>query len=116
MSVAQWIVLGVLVAGLVWLGVLAVLAYLQLPGPETPTVRGFPWPTLMVVGGAVLGLVVALVSRLAAALGARRRSARARRRLRQSIGRVADGMVRLPVAEELSALTTCRVAAHIAAG
>ena len=115
-SFVQWVVLGVLVAGLVWLGVLAVLAYLQLPAPETPTWRGFPWPTLMVVGGALVGLVVALVSRLAGALGARRRAARARRRLRESIGRVADGQVRLPVAEELSALTTCRVAAHIAAG
>ncbi|MFE4463621.1 GTPase family protein [Oerskovia sp. NPDC056781] len=114
-SFLQWVVLGALVVGLVWLGVLAVLAYLQLPAPETPVWRGFPWPTLLVVGGVVVGVVLALAARVAGALGARRRAARARRRLRESIAKVAGRLVWLPVAEELSALTTCRVAAQVAA-
>lgn len=110
----QWVVLAVVVAGLVWLGVLAVLAYLQLPAPETPAWRGFPWPTLLVVDGVVVGLLLALVARVAGALGARRRAARARRRLRESVAKVAGRRVWLPVSEELSALGTCRVAAQVA--
>lgn len=115
-GVVQWIGLAALVGGLAWLGVLAALAYLQLPAPDTPTWNGFPWPTLLALGGAALGVLLALVSRLAAALGARRRAARARRRLREAVATVADGLVRLPVAEELAALSTCRVASHVAAG
>ncbi|MHA7132621.1 GTPase family protein [Oerskovia turbata] len=113
-SFLQWVVLGVLVAGLAWLGVLAVLAYLQLPAPRTPGWRGVPWPTLMVVGGAVVGVGLALVARLAAALGARRRASRARRRLRAAVGDVAGRLVRMPVADELAALGTCRTAARVA--
>ena len=111
----QWVALATLVVGLAWLGVLAVLGYLQLPAPQTPTWRGVPWPTLLAVGGLAVGLLLAAGARAAGALGARRRAARARRRLRAAVTQVAGRLVWLPVAEELSALTTCRVAAQVAA-
>ena len=118
----QWLVLAALVVGLVWLAALWLFAYLRLPEPPTPVLTlggegaaSLPWPTLLVLGGVVAGVLVALVSRAAAAVGARRRAARARRRLRDAVGRVADEVVRLPVAEELAALARCRAAALVAA-
>jgi hypothetical protein len=74
-----------------------------------------PWPTLLVLGGVVLGLLLALVCRIFGALGARRRAMAARRRLRQSVGKVADRLVREPVGEELARLASCRTAATVAA-
>ena len=47
----QWVLFVVAVAGAVWLAVLAGTAYLQMPVPGTPDVRGFPVPTLMLVLG-----------------------------------------------------------------
>jgi len=121
-GVLQWLVLAALVAGLLWLAALWGFAYLRLPEPPTPLLTlgepgapQVPWPTLLVLGGVVVGIVVALLSRVAGAVGARRRAARARRRLREAVGRVADRLVRLPVGEELAALASCRTAALVAA-
>ena len=127
-NVLQWLVLAVAVAGLLWLGAAFLLAYFQLPQLPTPvlTVGGrawgadgdgvdVPWGTVLVVCGVVLGLLVALVARVAAGIGARRRAARARKRLRESVVRVADDLVRVPVADEMAALSRARTAAVIAA-
>jgi hypothetical protein len=127
-NVLQWLVLAAAVAGLLWLGVAFLLAYFQLPRLPMPvlTVGGrawgadgpgvdVPWATALVAAGLVAGVLVALVSRLFAAVGARRRAARARRRLRESVASVADALVRGPVGEELGALSRARAAASIAA-
>ncbi|MCB7136370.1 GTPase [Cellulosimicrobium marinum] len=121
-GLTQWVLLAALIGGLLWLGVLALLAYLRLPEPPTPvlTLGGagapeVPWPTLLALGGLVGGVLLALVARALAAVGARRRAARARSRLRDAVGEVADRVVRLPVGEELSALARCRSAALVAA-
>jgi GTP-binding protein EngB required for normal cell division len=143
-NVVQWSLLAVVAAGLLWLFVLFGFAYLQLPPLPTPVLTlptwsggdgivfpgapdpgpgdglgvdpfRIPWPTLMVLGGLVLGLLLALVCRVFGALGARRRAMSARRRLRQSVSKVADRLVREPVADELSQLASCRTAATIAA-
>jgi hypothetical protein len=118
----QWLVLAALVVGLLWLAALWGFTYLRLPEPPTPvlTLGGpgapeLPWPTLLALGGVVVGVLVALLSRAAASVGGRRRAARARRRLRDAVGQVADRRVRLPVGEELSALSSCRAAALVAA-
>src|SRR5690606_41940377 len=96
----QWLVLAALVVGLLWLAALWGFVYLRLPEPPTPvlTLGGpgaleLPWPTLLALGGVVVGVLVALVSRAAAAVGGRRRAARARRRLRDAVGQVADRLV-----------------------
>ena len=112
---AQWILLATLGAGALWLTGLAVFAYLNLPEPSAPVWFGLPAPTVLAVGGAVAGIVLALGSRLAGRLGARRRAARARSRLRTAVGRVADEHLAGPVGEELGALERCRAGARMAA-
>ncbi|QAY70457.1 GTPase [Xylanimonas protaetiae] len=127
-GVLQWLVLATAVAGLLWLGLAFLFSYFQLPELPTPvlTVGGeswgatgdgvdVPWGTVLVAAGVVLGVLLALVSRLCAGIGARRRAARARKRLRESVARVADALVRVPVAEEMAALARARTAAVIAA-
>lgn len=113
-SVVQWVVLGVLVAGLLWLGGLAVLAYVQLPVPASPDVEGFPIPTLMVVGGLLVGVLLALVSRLLALVGANRAARKAGRRLQVEIDKVAHEAVIGPVEAQRRLLDECRAAAALA--
>ncbi|WP_419703646.1 GTPase [Promicromonospora sp. NFX87] len=142
-NTVQWTLIAVVAAGLLWLLGLFAFAYLQLPPPPTPVLTlptwsgegvvfpgapesgagdglgvdpfRIPWPTLMVLGGLALGLLLALVCRVFGALGARRRAMGARRRLRQSVSAVADELVRTPVGDELARLASCRTAATVAA-
>jgi len=123
----QWLLLAAAVVGMLWLGVAFLLSYFQLPPLPMPVltldlgqaggggVFELPWATALVAAGVVGGILVAVLARALGAVGARRRAARARKRLRESVARVADGLVRLPVGEELSALARCRAAAAIAA-
>ncbi|MBD8080610.1 GTPase [Cellulosimicrobium arenosum] len=114
----QWLVLAALVVGVAWLGVLWAFVYLRLPELAVPVLSlgtgDVPWPTLLAVGGLVLGVVTGLVARVAARVGARRRAARVRRRLRAAVALVGDRLVRLPVGDELDALARCRTAAVVA--
>jgi hypothetical protein len=98
-NAVQWVALATAVGGLAWLGVLAGLGFLQLPVPEAPRVEGWPAPTLMIAGGAVLGLALAVLLAPFAALSARRRAARARRRLTEAVRGVAQREVVAPVGE-----------------
>ncbi|MEL7975996.1 GTPase [Isoptericola sp. F-RaC21] len=123
----QWLLLAAAVVGLLWLAAAAVVEYFRLPPLILPVltvdltdsgggVLEVPWPTLLAIGGLLAGLLLALVARAFAAWGARRRRARVRRRLRESVSGVADRLVRVPVGDELAALARCRAAAAIAAG
>lgn len=99
----QWALLVAALAGAVWLGVLAAFSYLQLPEPGSPDWRGFPVPTLLLVGGVVLGIGLALLCRLLVRLTARSRARRAGKRLRVGVVEVADDLVVSPVRAELDA-------------
>ena len=111
----QWALLGAVVVGLGWLGLLAGATYARLPEPTTPTWWGLPAPTVLVVGGVVLGVLVALTGRLLGAVGARRAASRARRHLRLAVEVVVGERVVDPVSAELLALAQCRDAARRAA-
>jgi hypothetical protein len=100
-QVLQWLLFTVAVVGLAWLVGLAALGWLQLPLPETPRTEGLPTPTLLLVGGVLLGLFVAAVARIAARSSARRRGRAARKLLQAAVGRVADAEVIAPVRAEL---------------
>ena len=100
-QVLQWLLFTVAVVGLAWLVGLAALGWLQLPLPETPRTEGLPTPTLLLVGGVLLGLFVAAVARIAARSAARRRGRAARKLLTEAVGRVADAEVIAPVRAEL---------------
>jgi hypothetical protein len=111
----QWFFLVVAVAGLLWLGVLAGMAYLQLPEPPVPELGPVPWPTAMAAGGALVGVLLALLGRLFARVGAARRRRKVRHRLREAVGRVADEVVVAPVTAEVDRCVRVTTAARRAA-
>ncbi|MFK0038731.1 GTPase [Paenarthrobacter sp. NPDC090517] len=100
----QWIALLLAVGGLVWLGVLAVLGYFQMPVPEVPRTEGWPWPTLMVAGGVVLGIVLAITGRILGGWAARVRASGAARRLKAAVATVAEQRIVEPVEVEITRL------------
>jgi GTP-binding protein EngB required for normal cell division len=106
--VLQWLLFVTAVAGGVWLGALAVMGYLQLPEPATPDYRGVPIPTLMLLGGVVLGVVLAVLSRLLTTLGARRKARAVERRLRAAVAEVTDELVIDPIEAEIAAYRRTR--------
>jgi hypothetical protein len=94
----QWLALAALVAGIVWLGVLAALGFLQLDVPDAPHVEGFPLPTLLIAGGIAAGILLAVLAAVIARFAAKARGRKARRRLRAACARVAETVVAEPVA------------------
>ena len=115
----QWLLLVVMAVGLAWLGVLAVAAYLQLPTLEAPVVTigalRWPWPSLLAIGGAALGVLLAVLARAAGRVGARRRAGKVRAELRRSVEALAADRLVGQVDAELAALATLREKATRAA-
>ena len=111
----QWVLLGLAIVGLAWLGLLAGAADAQLHEPPAPQWFGLPAPTVLVVGGVLAGFAVALLGRLIGAAGGRRAATRARRHLRLAVEVVVGERVVDPVSAELLALAQCRDAAARAA-
>lgn len=93
----QWLLALAAVAGVAWLVALAGLAWFQFPVPPVPTLWYIPVPTLLAVGGPVLGVLLAGLSRVLATLGARRRSRTIALRLREQIATVARTLLVEPV-------------------
>jgi hypothetical protein len=113
--VTQWLALLTAVGGFGWLGVLAGLGYLQLPVPEVPMVQGWPVPTMMIAGGALLGIVLAITGKFIAGAVARTRGAAARKRLNSAVADVAERQVVEPVAREVTRLKSFNAALRAAA-
>lgn len=111
----QWLFLATAVAGVLWLGVIALLGYLQLPEPEVARLGAVPWPTVLAAGGALGGILLALLCRVAAGVGASRRAHKVRHRLRESVARVADDVVIAPVSAEVDRCVRVTAAAKRAA-
>lgn len=105
-----WAVFGLLqvvlalaaLAGLVWLVVIALAGWLQLPDVPTADIGPFAMPFLLLVGGLLAGLLLAAIARWLAAIGARKRAATVDKRLRRAIGEVGDARVIEPVEQVLS--------------
>nr|WP_204261407.1 GTPase [Blastococcus saxobsidens] len=96
----QWLLLLAALVGAVWLLALVLLGFLQLDDVlPLPRVEGIPLPTLLVVGGLLAGLLLALVCRPLVALRARRRARTAERRLKSAVRAVAEEEVLAPLAE-----------------
>ncbi|MFJ6278508.1 GTPase family protein [Arthrobacter subterraneus] len=100
-GVLQWLFLAAMVVGIGWLALLAGLAFLQFPVPESPTVEGIPVPTLLALGGVAAGIALGFLCAALARLGARRRGKRVRRRLVGSIGETTEAVAVGPVAAEI---------------
>ena len=106
----QWLLAGVMAVGLVWLLVIGVVAWFRLPDLPAPEISEVPWPTAMAIGGALAGLLLSVLARALAGVGARRRAAVARRTLTDSVSSTADELVADPVDAELVALAELRAA------
>ncbi len=106
--VLQWMLIIAAVVGGVWLALLGVNSYARLPEPPTPAVAAFPLPTLLLLGGIGLGVVLALVCRVLVSMTARRRARAANKRLRDAISEVSATLVVEPVQSELSAYSSMR--------
>lgn len=104
-------------AGAVWLLVLLVLDWLRVPSDRvTPEIGGWPLPTVLLLGGAVLGLVIAAISRGIANLGAKQRGRRAAKEIATAIERVAEQRVVAPVNAELARWSEIADAVALVAG
>jgi hypothetical protein len=104
----QWLLLLTAVGGGLWLAALAVMGYLQLPAPETPSWQGVPVPTLMLLGGVVVGVGLALLSRVFVSISARAKARTAERRLRSAIEEVTERLVVEPIEAEVAAYRATR--------
>jgi energy-coupling factor transporter ATP-binding protein EcfA2 len=104
--VLQWLLILAAVGGGVW----TIAAYVSgtLDDSSTPHVGGISLPLALLLGGVVLGIVLALVCRLLVAGTARSRAARADHRLRSAVSEVAHELVVTPVQRELAAYSALR--------
>jgi GTP-binding protein EngB required for normal cell division len=99
----QWLFALVVAAGALWLLVLVLLAFLRVEEVvPLPDVAGIPVPTALLVGGALAGMLLALLARVVNGVGARRRARRAARSLRARVADVGDELVIGPVEDELA--------------
>ena len=106
----QWLFVLAAVGGLGWLiGGYAVRA-LSLPALNYPKVGQVPLPTLMLLGGLALGVLLWLLLKPVVNWGAKRARRRAEQRLRTSITEVAREYVVAPVREVLNAYAQAREA------
>ncbi len=112
----QWLLFAAMLVGGLWLLGLAVVGWLQLPEIPTPEIGVVPVPTLLLIGGALLGMVIGMITRVAARTGAFRRSMATRRKLRAAVAVKADEIVIAPVTKEVERLASFRKAATTAKG
>lgn len=89
------------VVGAVWLALLAFGAYLQLPDVPTPDYRGIPIPTGLLIGGILLGLLLALIARRLASIGGARRARTVRKTAEEAVAGVSHELIVAPMQSEL---------------
>ena len=112
--VLQYLLIASAVVGALWLGVLALGTYARVPEAPTPEVFGFPLPTLLLLGGIGLGLLLAVVCRWLVAATARSRARAADRRLREAISEVSAELVVEPIRAELASYAEVREGLSVA--
>jgi hypothetical protein len=106
----QWLLVLAAAGGLGWLLVGYLLRLLALPELEYPKIGAVPLPTLLLLGGLVLGFLLWLLLKPLVDWGARRARRRVEQRLRSSITEVAREYVVAPVRDVLNAYAQAREA------
>jgi len=101
----QWLALATAVVGAVWLVLLFFVDGVLRIDIEavTPKIDFMPLPTLLLLGGLVAGLLIALLARLPASIGARRRASRVENDMLAQAEVVADELVVAPIENALAA-------------
>ena len=102
--VLQWLLVLAALVGGAW----SVAAMLSGGLADLPRVGGVALPLVLLGGGVLLGVFLALVCRGLVAATARSRAAAADRRLREAVSEVASALVVAPVQAELTAYTSLR--------
>ena len=97
----QRLLILVAVAGALWLLLLWIIAWLKLPDPPTYEIERIPVPTALLIGGVLAGLLVAIVSRYLARIGANRRRRAILKTLRARADEVAERSILGPLEAEL---------------
>lgn len=115
-SLAQWALAATAVVGGAWLLALAGLAALALDPPPPPEVSSLPVPTLLLVVGLALGLLLPVLTGPLVRVTAARASARAREAVVREVAEVARARIADPVATELETLARFRVGIVAASG
>ena len=105
--VVQWLLILAALVGGVWLAGVGLAGYLQFDVPS-PKVGPVAVPTLLLLGGVVGGILLALLCRVLVGVSARSRARSADRRLRDGIHAVAQDLVLSPINTELATYTTVR--------
>jgi GTP-binding protein EngB required for normal cell division len=94
----QWVLALVALAGALWLLALVVLGFFRLDGiVPLPSVQQIPLPTLLLAGGLLAGLLLAVVSRPLVTLRARRRGRAVERRVELAVEDVAENDLLAPM-------------------
>ena len=106
----QWLFTITAVVGLGWLIAGYAVRVLGLPAFDNPQVGDVPLPTLLLLGGLLLGAMLALLLRPIVNYGAKRAGRRAEQRLRGSVTEVAREYVVAPVREVLNGYAQAREA------
>jgi len=94
--------------GLAWLGLQVLADNTRVTIADPPEVGGYRMPDLLAGGGFVVGVVLAVLSRIAGWATARFRARKAERSLTEAIEEVADSRVIGPVDAELAAYAQFR--------
>ena len=115
-TILQWVLFLALIVGAVWLALPLVFALLQMP-IDLPVVtwQGWPLQTLLVAGGIVGGVALALLSRVFVEAGARVKARQARKALTDAVADVTAVEVVEPIQAELDRLAAARDASMRAA-
>jgi hypothetical protein len=112
--VLQYVLILSAILGAGWLALLAFGSYARLPEPPTPEVWSFPLPTLLLLGGVGLGLLLALVCRWLVSMTAKARARTADKRLRDAISEVSTETVVEPIQAELASYGAVREGLSVA--
>jgi GTP-binding protein EngB required for normal cell division len=106
--VVQWLLVLVAVAGGAWLVGQGAAGALSASVPQPPRVAGMAVPAVMLIGGVVLGVLLALLTRVLVRRSARARALRAQTRLHEAVDSVIGELVVAPIEVELDAYRTTR--------
>ncbi len=111
----QWVLTAVAVAGGLWLliriGLIALgVVTIGIPSVHVNQIGDVPWATIALIGGAIAGILIALLVKPLVGLGARRSRRRASARLHASVTSVAQEQIVEPVRQVLQDYTEARQA------
>ena len=104
LDVVQSLLAAALTLGLLWLLVTFVVTWFNLPDLPTVHVGAFSLPTVLTIGGTLVGLLLAALARWATGVSANRRAATARRRLVAATTEVGRAMLIAPLDTELATM------------